>query len=280
MPSCNAEMIRIKVDDDANTEILFAHFCFIETDMIASYLYSLASPKWFYHQGLRFERLLASLSVVFLSIGLIFALWISPEDYQQGQSVRIMYVHVPSAVLSMMIYAWMGGLSIALLVWRVKLAGMMLKPCAVLGSGMTALALATGSLWGKPMWGTWWVWDARLTSEFILLMLYLGILTLPSSFRRQEAAEKAMAVLTLVGLIDLPIIHYSVIWWNTLHQGSSFPLGQKPLIDSSMLIPLGLMFLGCLCFVIWTLVKLTSAHILQRELHTQWVKKLFHGESL
>jgi heme exporter protein C len=232
--------------------------------------YQLASPKTFYYKSIQWERVLSACALVFLSLGLIFALYVSPPDYQQGETVRIMYVHVPSALLSMLCFAFMGVLSFILLIWRMKLAGVLLRVTAIVGAGMTALALITGSLWGKPMWGTWWVWDARLTSEFILQMLYLSILAIQSSFRQRESADKAMAILTLVGLVDLPIIHYSVYWWNTLHQGSSFPLGQKPLIDQSMLYPLGLMFAGFFCFSGWMILWRARSEILRRECRASW----------
>lgn len=238
-----------------------------------NYLYQLASPKGFYFKSLRWERFFCVFTCLLLSVGLALALVFSPEDYQQGESVRIMYIHVPSAFLSMACFGFMGGLSAILLIWRIKLAGILLRVLAPIGAGMTLLALFTGSLWGKPMWGTWWVWDARLTSEFILWMIYLSILAIQSSFRQRESADRAMAILTLVGLIDLPIIHYSVYWWNTLHQGSSFPLGKKPLIASSMLWPLGVMCLGFVFFTIWLTLQAARAELLRRECRASWVEQ-------
>jgi heme exporter protein C len=242
-------------------------------------IYQLASPKAFYYKSIRWERFFLALACLFLGLGLVLALIISPADYQQGDSVRIMYIHVPSAILSMACFAFMGALSVILLIWRIKLAGVLLRVVASIGAAMTVLALVTGSLWGKPMWGTWWVWDARLTSEFILWMLYLSILAIQSSFRQRESADKAMAILTLVGLIDLPIIHYSVYWWNTLHQGSSFPLGKKPLIASSMLWPLGVMFLGFVFFTVWLTLQAARGELLRRECRATWIEEALGDES-
>lgn len=236
-----------------------------------SFLYPLASPKTFYRLAERVLPWLAGFSVFFLAIGCVMGLVFSPPDYQQGETVRIMYIHVPSAFLSMGCYSLMGMMAFALLVWRVKLAGMVLKNLAFLGAVMAFLALVTGSLWGKPMWGTWWVWDARLTSELVLLMLYLAILAIHGTFRQAEQAERAMAVITLVGVVDLPIIHYSVYWWNTLHQGSSFKWLSKPLIDAQMLWPLGFMLLGFVCFGFWIVLQRVCVDILIRASRSRWV---------
>lgn len=235
---------------------------------------SFASPKEFYVRTQLLTQWAGIFASVFFSIGGGIALMFSPVDYQQGDTVRIMYLHVPCAFLSMGCFFAMGVLSVLLLVWRIKLAGILLRSFAKIGALLTGLTLITGSLWGKPMWGTWWVWDARLTSEFILWMLYLAILAIQSSFRQRESADQAMAVVALVGLIDLPIIHYSVYWWSTLHQGSSFPLGQKPLIDAAMLWPLGLMLMGFMSFTLWAVLQFSRLEILQRSLKMSWVETL------
>lgn len=237
-----------------------------------SFLYSLSSSKWFYAWAQRILPWVQGLAYLFLVAGVVIGLGFSPPDYQQGDTVRIMYIHVPAALLSMLCYGFMGLLSAILLIWHIKLAGILLRGVAFFGSAMAGLALITGSIWGKPMWGTWWVWDARLTSEFILWMLYLALLAIQNTFRQRESADRAMAIITLVGLIDLPIIHYSVYWWNTLHQGSSFRLGAKPLIDTSMLWPLGLMFLGFAFFGVWVVLYRACTEILSRERRSHWVK--------
>lgn len=243
-----------------------------------SFLYPLSSPKVFYRWTSFTLPWLKGFSILFLFVGLVFALGFSPPDYQQGETVRMMYIHVPSAFLSMACYGVMGVLAAVLLIWQIKLAGVLLRGVAFLGAMMAGLALITGSIWGKPMWGTWWVWDARLTSELILWMLYLAILAIQKTFRQREYADRAMAMVTLIGLVDLPIIHYSVYWWNTLHQGSSFSWRAKPLIDASMLWPLGLMLIGFIFLGGWVVLQYARSEILLREARSQWVRNYLAGE--
>ncbi|MCX7115499.1 MAG: heme ABC transporter permease CcmC [Gammaproteobacteria bacterium] len=239
-----------------------------------NFLLKWGSPKVFYRKTGKMIPWLGGAASLFLLMGWIVGLCFSPADYQQGESVRIMYIHVPCAILSMGCFACMGGFAAALLIWQVKIAGVLLRSCAKVGAVLTGCALVTGALWGKPMWGTWWVWDARLTSELILWMLYVAILAIQSAFRQRESADKAMAVLALIGLVDLPIIHYSVNWWQTLHQGTSFPLGKMPLIDPSMLWPLGISFLGFVFFSAWAVLKIARIELLQRSLKTAWVEEM------
>jgi heme exporter protein C len=199
---------------------------------------SLISPKIFYQFA---NTLLPWLTVFFIltfSYGLIGGLILAPADYQQGEGFRIIYVHVPCAFLSLFIYGVMASAAFTALVWRIKMAFIVIKHSASIGAGFTFLALLTGSLWGKPMWGTWWIWDARLTSELILLFLYLGIMLFQSATAQKRSGSRAVALLILVGFVDLPIIHYSVYWWNTLHQGSTLRLFSPSAIDPSMLYPL------------------------------------------
>lgn len=239
-----------------------------------SLLYRLASPKQFYQLINRLiPWLIISCSVLFL-IGLSYALWFSPPDYQQGHAVRIMYLHVPSAIMSVAIYSYMAFLAILTLVWRIKIAGMLMGLCAPIGAMMTFLALLTGSIWGKPMWGTWWVWDARLTSELILLFIYLGIIALKQSITPYQRSDKAVAIMVLVGVVDLPIIHYSVNWWNTLHQTSSFSLFAKPSIASSMLFPLLCMLSAFFCYFLLALALAAKTELLKRERKSNWVTYL------
>lgn len=201
-------------------------------------MHALANP-------LRFQRIadailpwcLAAL-VVMVPIGLVWALVISPPDYQQGQSVRIMYVHVPSAWMALFVYFVMAVASASALIWKHPVAAIVAKASAPIGAGFTAVALFSGSVWGKPMWGTWWVWDARLTSFLILFFLYLGYIALHEAFDDRERSARAAAILAIVGVINLPIIKFSVDWWNTLHQGSTVFRMDGPTMATSMLWPL------------------------------------------
>jgi heme exporter protein C len=204
----------------------------------------LANPTRFVAFADRFAPWLAVASGMVLAVGLWLA-FSSPEDYQQGTTVRIMYIHVPFAWLSMLCYTIMAIAALGTLVWRHPLADVSAKAAAPIGAVFTALALVTGSIWGKPTWGTWWVWDARLTSVFILFLMYLGIIALSRAIEDPGRAARAVAVITLVGFINIPIIKFSVDWWNTLHQGSSVFRLDGPTIDPSMLWPLMVMALGC-----------------------------------
>ncbi|KTD29412.1 heme ABC transporter permease CcmC [Legionella maceachernii] len=239
-----------------------------------NFLYQMASPKVFYQMTKPWLSKLRFSALLFLAVGIIWGLFFAPPDYQQGDAFRIIYIHVPSAFLSMAIYGWMGFLALLLLVWGIKMAGMMLGIAAQLGASMAFLALLTGSIWGKPMWGTWWVWDARLTSELILFLLYLAILATKSSFQSKEQGDKIVAILTLVGLIDLPIIHYSVYWWNSLHQGATLSVFAKPKIASPMLYPLLLTLLGFSLYCTWIMLHKARSEILSRERKQHWVKEI------
>jgi heme exporter protein C len=243
------------------------------------FLYQLASPKYFYTFTGRVLPWISSIALLTLAIGIAWGLVFAPADYQQGEAYRIIYVHVPSAFLSMALYAWMGFLSILLLVWRIKIAGMLIQIIAQLGACMAFLALVTGSIWGKPMWGAWWVWDARLTSELVLLLLYLAILSTHQAIKNKEAGDKTIAILTLVGLIDLPIIHYSVYWWNTLHQGATLSAFAKPKIDASMLYPLLVSLLGFFLYSLWVILEKARHEVLLREKRQSWVKQQIVGET-
>lgn len=238
------------------------------------YLYRLGSPKTFYTFSRNLSPYLGLLSIVLLLIGWGWGLLFSPSDYQQGDSVRIMYVHVPAAFLSLMIYSLMAISAAVTLIWQIKLANLIQKSCAQVGVIMTFLALITGSIWGKPTWGTWWVWDARLTGELILLFIYISLLALEQTLGQNKGTEKIIALICWIGFLDLPIIHYSVQWWNTLHQGSSILVMSKPKIHSSMLYPLLISLMGMLCFTFWAILSLTQAQLLRREYKQHWVKQL------
>lgn len=206
-------------------------------------LLDLANPTRFLSLSAKLLPWLAGLTLLLLIAGFAMV-WMSPEDYQQKLTVKIMYIHVPFAWLSMMCYTVMTLAALGTLVWRHPLADVSAKAAAPLGAMFTALALVTGSLWGKPMWGTWWVWDARLTSVFILFLMYLGIIALTRAMDDQTKAARATAVLTLVGFINIPIIKFSVDWWNTLHQPASVLRADGPAMPPSMLYPLLVMALA------------------------------------
>ena len=206
-------------------------------------MWSFANPTVFLRLAGRLVPAFAALSGILIAIGLV-GTFLAPPDYQQGETVRIMYLHVPAAWLAMFIYAVMASAALGTLVWRHPLADAAQKAAAPLGAMFTFVCLVTGSLWGKPMWGTWWVWDARLTSVLVLFLIYLGLIALWQTIEDPARAARAAAVLTLVGVINLPIIKFSVDWWNTLHQPASvFRLGG-PTIAMSMLWPLLVMALG------------------------------------
>jgi heme exporter protein C len=207
---------------------------------------ALANPQRF----MSFSRWAAPLLGVIAAAALLAGLWLgftAPEDYQQGDTVRIMFIHVPAAWMGMFAYACLGGASFFGLVFRHSLADAAARACAPLGAAFTALALITGSLWGRPMWGAWWVWDARLTSVLVLFLFYLGYLALQAAIEDEAKADRASAILALVGVINLPIIYWSVDWWNSLHQGQSIFTKTGPLMAAVYLWPLGLMYLGYMC---------------------------------
>lgn len=244
------------------------------------FLYQMASPKSFFRITQSWLFCLGLLAFLFLLAGIVWGLVFAPSDYQQGDAFRIIYVHVPVAFMSMALYAGMAFCAVLLIVWRIKLAGLMLSVLAQIGACMAFLALVTGSIWGKPMWGTWWVWDARLTSELILLLLYVAILATASAYQNREQGDKMAAILTLVGLVDLPIIHYSVYWWNTLHQGSTLSVFAKPKIATPMLYPLLLTLAGFSLYCLWVVLHKAGNELLLREKKQSWVKELFDGGKL
>jgi len=231
-----------------------------------------AAPKYFYPLAGKFLPWLAWSCFLVLGAGLYLGLFVAPPDYQQGETVRIMFVHVPAAWMSMFIYATMAGAAAVGLVWKIKLTDTFISSAAPIGASFTLIALLTGSLWGKPMWGTWWVWDARLTSELILLFLYLGFMSLQSAIDDPRRAARAGAILILVGVINLPVIHYSVEWWNTLHQPASVARLDGPRIHSSILIPLMVMMAGFKLFFISVVLLRMRSSILDNESDSRWLK--------
>ena len=249
------------------------------TNRLSQALYHYASPATFYPLAGKMVPLFWALTALFGIAGLWVGLFVAPTDFQQGEGYRIIFVHVPSSWMSMFIYCVMAlwaGIGLAM---NTRLSSMMAQSLAPTGALMAALSLWTGALWGKPMWGTWWVWDARLTSELILFFLYIGFIALQASIDDPRRADKASAILALVGVVNIPIIYFSVKWWNTLHQGASVSLTKAPAMAQTMLWG---MLLMALCFWMYSIaVALTRvrAIILERERHTEWVKQLLAGEN-
>jgi len=237
------------------------------------WFHKLASPPHFYRIAGILTPWFAWPAAILIVVALYGGLVLAPPDYQQGDGFRMVYVHAPSAWMSMFIYANMAIAAAVGLIWRIKLAHAVAAAAAPIGAWFTFVALATGSLWGKPMWGTWWVWDARLTSELILLFLYLGFIALKSSIEDSQRADRASAVLAVVGVINLPIIHYSVYWWNTLHQGATITKIGKPSITSDMLWPLLTMMIGFTLYFGAVLMVRLRAEVLRRERNAAWLRE-------
>jgi heme exporter protein C len=214
----------------------------------------LANPARFMRVSGAVLPWVGAVTAILLAAGLYLSLVVAPADYQQGESVRIMFIHVPSAWMALSTYLFIAVASAVALVWRHPLAGVAARAAAPIGAAFTLVCLATGSLWGRPMWGTWWVWDARLTSVLVLFFLYLGYIALVNAFDDAGRGERAGSVLALVGVVNLPIIKFSVDWWNTLHQPASVFRMSGPTIDKSMLIPLLLMALAFTLLFAWLLL--------------------------
>ena len=238
-----------------------------------TFIHRFASPPYFYGFAGRLLPWLSWLTAGLLVGGLVSGLILAPADYQQGESYRIIFIHVPSAWMSLFIYMVMavaGGIG---LIWHIKLAEIVSTVSAPIGAWFTFIALMTGSLWGKPMWGTYWVWDARLTSELVLLFLYLGVIALNSAIEDPRKGARASAILALVGVVNIPIIHFSVQWWNTLHQGATVSRLGAPAIHLSMLIPLLTMALAFKLYYACFVLMRTRSQLLQRERNSAWVRQ-------
>lgn len=238
------------------------------------WFHRLGSPRWFYQLSARWLPWLAVLTFVLLAVGFIWGLGFAPPDARQGNSFRIIYVHVPASFLALAGYYVMAVAGAIGLIWRIKLADVVMTAAAPLGAGLTFIALVTGAIWGKPTWGTYWVWDARITSMLILLFLYLGVIVLRQSFRSRDAASKACAILALVGTVNIPIIYKSVDWWYSLHQPATIRFTKAPTMHPDMFEPLLVMILGFYCFYALVLVLAIRAEIVERERHTGWVRDL------
>lgn len=243
------------------------------------FIHKYGSPNYFYNWSQAWQDWLTVLAVFFMGVGIYWGLVVAPPDYQQGESYRIIFIHVPSAWLSMFTYMVMASSGIVALIWRIKVAEIVVGQCAIIGASFTALALITGMLWGKPMWGAYWVWDARLTSELVLLFLYFGVLALYSAFEDPRTGARAASILALVGIVNIPIIHYSVEWWNTLHQGPTVTKFDSPSAHPSMLWPLLICALAFKLYFFALLFTRTRSEVLLREKNASWVKELVESES-
>ena len=225
----------------------------------------LANPNRFNRITKKLQPCILFITIITLFLGLYFGLYDSPKDYQQGEAVRIMYVHVPSAWLATFLYFNLAISCVFYLVWKHPLANLVSSSIAPIGALFSALTLITGSLWGKPMWGTWWVWDARLTSMLVLFFFYLGYILLSNAFERKIDGSKTASVLAIVGLINLPIVKFSVDWWNTLHQPASIIKIGGPSIDDKMLLPLILMFFALSFFSLYLIILNVKTKLIEKK---------------
>ena len=245
---------------------------------IVRWFHQLGSPPVFDRFAARWAPWCLSAGAVLLALGLWQALFVVPADYQQGDSFRILYIHVPSAWMSLFVFALMALYSAIALVWRIKLCEILAMACAPIGAAFTVITLVTGSIWGKPMWGAWWDWDPRLTTELILLFLYIGVIGLYQVIDDHRNAARAAGLLAVVGVALLPVIRYSVVWWNSLHQGQSIRLLGESSIDGSMLLPLWLMVAATKFWFAGSLLWRARADNLRRESGKDWVLRLAEAE--
>ncbi len=244
------------------------------------WFHRLGSPRWFYEKTEAWLPWLSLVTLILLLVGGIWGLGFAPTDARQGNSYRIIYIHVPASFLALAGYYIMAISGAIGLIWKMKLPFMVMKAAAPIGAALTFVALITGAIWGKPTWGTWWVWDARITSMLILFFLYLGVIALQQAFQNRDTADKASAILALVGTVNIPIIYKSVDWWFTLHQPATIKFIGKSTIHPSMLYPLFVMLIGFYCFYTLVLLLHTRVEILRRESRTQWVNDLAVGNNM
>jgi heme exporter protein C len=236
--------------------------------------FKFSSPATFYPLAHKIWLVATIIAVVLIAVGLYMSFFVAPTDYKQGDGYRIIFVHVPASWMSMFIYVVMACWAALGLVFNTRLSAMMAQALAPTGAMFAFLSLWTGAFWGKPMWGTWWVWDARITSELILLFLYLGYMALRSSIDDPRRGDRASAILLIVGVVNVPIIYYSVKWWNTLHQGSTIKLNEESSMDDTMLLAMLIMTLGFWAYSIATAMSRVRSVILERERSSAWVKQM------
>ena len=239
-----------------------------------TWFHRLGSPRWFYQKTQRWLPWLSAITLILLLTGLVWGLAFAPQDAKQGTSFRIIYVHVPASVVALAGYYIMAIAGAVGHIWRIKLSYMMMRAAAPIGAALTFVALVTGAIWGKPTWGAYWVWDARITSMLILLFLYLGVMALRHTYSSNETADKASAILGLVGMVNVPIIYKSVDWWQTLHQPATIKFTGAPSMHPDMFMPLLIMILGFYLFYAVALILFARAEILRREYRASWVKQL------
>ena len=237
-------------------------------------LFEKISPKKFYYFATSLIPWAFILTLLFITYGLYLGLFRAPTDYQQGEAFRIIYVHVPSAWLSLFAYTSVFVCSVISIIWKIKVFEILSISSAKIGAMFTFLTLITGAIWGKPMWGTWWVWDARLTSELILFFIYLSIIFLYHSYDDYRKGAKAANILAIVGFVNIPIIHFSVEWWNTLHQGPSIMKFSAPSISAEMLYPLIYTTIGFTAYFVLAVLLSTRNTLMQREKNTTWIKSI------
>lgn len=244
-----------------------------------TFFHKLGSPPWLYGIAGQILRWLLPLTLIVLVGGAVWGLLFTAPDFRQGNSYRIIYIHVPAAVVALGGYYVMAIAGAVSLIWKMKVADMAMKSCAPIGAALTFIALLTGAVWGKPTWGTWWVWDARITSMLILFFLYLGVMALYEAYDNKAVAAKACAILSLVGTVNIPIIYKSVDWWYSLHQPASIKLMGESSIDSSMLYPL-LLMIGAF-YALFSCIMLLNLRneILLSQARTGWVKRMLEGKA-
>ena len=240
--------------------------------MIKKFIHQFASPKTYLYQVSRAYPYILFVSLFIYIFSIFWGLFLTPEDFVQGNSYRIIYLHVPASFISQSLYAGMAFASVIFLVWKVKLSAYLIKSIAPIGAITTFIALVSGSIWGIPTWGTWWAWDARIVSTLILFIMYLGLISLHDSFTNYDKADKFLAILVLVGSVNIPIIKMSVEWWSTLHQSASITITEKPAIDPSMLYPLFGSIIGFTGIVICLVILSSKLQILIREKNKSWVR--------
>ncbi len=238
------------------------------------WFHQLGSPPYFDRFAARWTPWAYAVGALCMGWGIWAGLFDVPADYQQSDAFRILYIHVPAAWMSMAVFALMALYAAIALIWRIKLAEILAMACAAPGAAFTLITLLTGSIWGKPMWGTWWDWDPRLTTELVLLFLYLGVIALYGAIEDRRNAARAAGLLAIVGVTLLPVIHYSVVWWNSLHQGQTIALFGPSKMDASMQAPLWAMALGTHVWFVGSLLARARADNLRREAGKDWVRRL------
>jgi len=243
------------------------------------WFHKFASPPHVFALAGRLAPWFGGLALICLLAGLVGGLGLAPPDDEQGDGFRIIYVHVPAAWLSLFVYTFMAVASAVGLIWRMKVAYAVAVAAAPLGAAFTFLSLATGALWGQPMWGSWWEWDPRLTSQLILFFLYMGFIALNGAFQDQRSGDKASALLAVVGVVNVPIIHFSVDWWHSLHQPATIMKFGAPSIDVEMLIPLLIMAVGFKLYFAWALMLQLRSELLKREKRAAWPERLVADSS-